>query len=82
MSKFELIPVDVFLDDLFPLLELADLLRLSQVNKFLAALGENDALWRRKLLEDLNYFNFSNARTTGFKFLYKRLRNPKVFVWG
>lgn len=76
------LPQELLLDDLLPLLSLRDALSLFRTNKFFYKLGNDEVHWKRRLKKDFNFTNASNARTSGFKFLYSRLNTPKVFVWG
>jgi len=82
MPAFESLPQEILIDDIFPLLPLRDLLSTFQVNKFFAKLGQDEVFWKRRLKQDLNYTSVSNARSSGFKFLYSRLTKPMVYVWG
>lgn len=82
MSLFESLPQELLIDDILPLLSLRDLLSTFQVNRFFAKLGQDEVFWRRRLREDFNYTSASNARNSGFKFLYSRLNKPMVYVWG
>lgn len=81
MSLLESLPQELYIDAIFPLLSLRSLLSLFQVNRFFATLGSDEVFWRRRLRDDFN-FNVSNARDRGFKFIYSRLNNPRVFAWG
>jgi len=81
MSLLESLPQELYIDAIFPYLPLRDALSLFQVNRFFATLGQDEVFWRRRLRDDFN-FNISNARDRGFKFIYSRLNNPRVFVWG
>ncbi|PPQ63813.1 hypothetical protein CVT24_009808 [Panaeolus cyanescens] len=81
-SRFEDVPIEVLIDNIFPLLPVQDLLYLTCCNKFFSIVCSDDTLWRRKLVEDFNFTGESTARTSGWKFIYSRLSNPKVFVWG
>ncbi|KAL0953834.1 hypothetical protein HGRIS_005011 [Hohenbuehelia grisea] len=82
MASISDIPVEVFIDNIFPAIPVSDLLHLTSTNKSLAELGDDDTFWKRKLLEDFNFSTAGTARTTGFKFIYKGLRYLRVFVWG
>ncbi|KAH9940813.1 RCC1/BLIP-II [Epithele typhae] len=82
MSGIADLPVELFLDGIFPHLSVADLARLGATNKFLNGLSNDDAYWHRRIQEDFNFPNFDTARETGWKFLYKRLSDPKAYVWG
>ncbi|PVF97128.1 RCC1/BLIP-II protein [Serendipita vermifera] len=82
MSHLESLPQEILTDELLPLLPLKDLLSLFQVSKFFAGIGRDEVFWKRRLQQDFNFTNASNARSSGFKFLYSRLNDPKVFVWG
>ncbi|KDQ13797.1 hypothetical protein BOTBODRAFT_33233 [Botryobasidium botryosum FD-172 SS1] len=75
------VPVETLVDNFVPFLDLRDLLALSCCNKFFAAVCADDLLWKRKLRTEYN-FTIADARDTGFKRIYKGIRNPKVFVWG
>ncbi|EIN09593.1 RCC1/BLIP-II [Punctularia strigosozonata HHB-11173 SS5] len=76
------LPVELLLDNLLPALTIPDLLSLSQTSRFFASLGDDDTLWKRKLAQDFNFTGQGTARTSGWKFIYRGLRKPKVFVWG
>jgi SCF-associated factor 1 len=76
------IPVEVFLDNLLPWLTVYSLLSLGCTNRFFASLCADDTFWKRKLLSDFNFSGIGTARTSGWKFIYKGLRNPRLFVWG
>ncbi|KAI0078721.1 RCC1/BLIP-II [Panus rudis PR-1116 ss-1] len=76
------IPVEVWLDNILPNTPVADILRLGCTNRFFYLLTSDETFWHRKLEADYNFSGADTARTTGFKLLYKRLRNPKLFVWG
>jgi SCF-associated factor 1 len=76
------IPIEVVLDNLLPLLPIADLQHFAATNKFFYALCSDETFWKRKLHEDYNFPESDTARTTGWKFIYKRLANPKIYVWG
>jgi SCF-associated factor 1 len=76
------IPVEVLLDNVMPLLTPSDLFHLAQTSRFFALLCDDDTFWKRKLKHDFNFSGIGTARTSGWKFIYKGLRNPKLFVWG
>lgn len=59
-----------------------DVFSLGCTNKFFALITTDDTLWKRRLAVDYNFTGSETARTSGWKFIYKRLRNPRVFVWG
>ncbi|EPQ56536.1 RCC1/BLIP-II protein [Gloeophyllum trabeum ATCC 11539] len=76
------IPVETLLDNLLPYVPAPDLCRLACTNRFFATLCNDDTFWKRKLQEDFNFSGEGTARTSGWKFIYKGLSNPRVFVWG
>ncbi|PCH36204.1 RCC1/BLIP-II [Wolfiporia cocos MD-104 SS10] len=76
------LPVELFLDHLFPLLLVGDLLRFSATNHNFYNLASDEAEWRRRTQEDFNFSGSETARTSGWKFLYKCFAHSKVFVWG
>jgi SCF-associated factor 1 len=41
-----------------------------------------DTFWKRKLQLDFNFSGHGTARTSGWKFIYRGLSNPRAFVWG
>lgn len=76
------IPVEVFIDNLLPVIPLKDILSLTVTSKDYAALCSDDTFWKRRLKEDYNFSDASSARTRGYKFLYKGVHNARVYVWG
>lgn len=76
------LPVELFLDGIFPLLPVTDLLHLGSTNRFFSNLANDEAYWHRRIQEDFNFSGSDTARKTGWKFLYKRLSHPQVYVWG
>jgi hypothetical protein len=73
MSKIQDLPVELLLDNLLPKLETKALLNLSCANKYLLDLGNEDLLWKRKLLDDYNFDGSKTARQNGWKTIYKGL---------
>ena len=82
MPSISDIPVDVLLDNVLPSVPVTDVLHLGSTNHFFATLVSDDLFWKRKLQEDFNFSGAGTARTSGWKFIYRGLSNPKVFVWG
>jgi SCF-associated factor 1 len=76
------IPVEVLIDNILPFCEVKDVFSIGCANKFFALVTADDMLWKRRLAVDYNFTGSETARTSGWKFIYKRLRNPRVFVWG
>ena len=76
------IPVELLIDNILPFCEAKDVVSLGCTNKFFALLTTDDMFWKRKLAVDYNFTGSETARTNGWKFIYQRLRNPRVFVWG
>ena len=76
------IPVEVLIDNILPFCEVNDVVSLGCTNKFFALVTTDDTFWKRRLVVDYNFTGSDTARTSGWKFIYKRLRNPRVFVWG
>jgi len=76
------VPVKVLIDNILPLCEIKDVLSLGCTNRFFDFVTTDSTFWREKLAVD---YNFTGSETTGissWKFIYQRLRNPQVFVWG
>ncbi|KAK1219651.1 hypothetical protein PQX77_017602 [Marasmius sp. AFHP31] len=82
MPRITDLPVELHIDNFLPLLPLKDLLNLGATNKHFATLCNDNTLWKRKLDSDFNFDGANTARTTGWKFIYLRLTNPRVYVWG
>ena len=82
MPSLSDIPVDVLLDNVLPSIPVADLLHLGSTNKFFALLCADDTFWKRRLLQDYNFSGAATARKSGWKFIYRGLTNPRIFVWG
>jgi len=81
-AKITDIPVKVFTDNVLSSCETKDVISLGCANKFFALVATDEKFWKRKLAIDYNFTGSETARTSGWKFLYQRLRNPRVFVWG
>ena len=76
------IPVELLIDNILPFCEAKDVFSLGCTNKFFALITTDDMFWKRRLVVDYNFTGSETARTSGWKFIYQRLRNPRVFVWG
>ncbi|KAI0676091.1 RCC1/BLIP-II [Trametes maxima] len=76
------LPAELFLDGIFPYLPILDLLHLGSTNHFLNRISNDEAYWHRRIQEDFNFSGSDTARRTGWKFLYKRLSHPELYVWG
>ena len=76
------VPIEVLIDKLLPLLSLKELCHLGTTNRFFLLVTSDEMLWKRRLEADYNFPSSETARTTGWKFIYRRLANPKVYVWG
>jgi len=76
------LPIDVLLDNLLPWLAIPDLIHLGETSSFFARLCNDETFWKRKLQEDFNFTDEKTARISGWKRLYRGLRNPKTYVWG
>jgi len=76
------IPVELLIDNILPFCEAKDVFSLGCTNKFFALVTTDDMLWKRRLAVDYNFTGSETARTSGWKFIYQRLRKPRVFVWG
>ncbi|KAG2132798.1 regulator of chromosome condensation 1/beta-lactamase-inhibitor protein II [Suillus clintonianus] len=76
------LPVEVLLDNLLPWLAIPDLIHLGETDHFFARLCNDETFWKRKLEEDFNFTDERTARISGWKRLYRGLRNPKTYVWG
>lgn len=76
------LPKEVLLDNLLPALDVKDLLSLSATNHDFAQLCDDETFWKLKCKYDFNFSGNRTARTKGWRFIYKGLADPKVFVWG
>ena len=76
------IPVEVLIDNILPFCEVNDVFSLGCTNKYFALVTMDDMFWKRRSAVDYNFTGSDTARRSGWKFIYKRLRNPRVFVWG
>ena len=82
MSGLPDLPVELFYDNIFPHLHARDILALGSINRFFHTVSEDDAHWHQRIRTDFNFPSFDTARETGWKFLYQRLSDPKLYVWG
>ncbi|OSX65942.1 hypothetical protein POSPLADRAFT_1165938 [Postia placenta MAD-698-R-SB12] len=76
------LPIELFIDHIFPILPVSDLLSLARTNHFFSQLASDEPFWHRKVQEDFNFPTSDTARNAGWKFLYRKLSIPKVLVWG
>ena len=76
------IPAKVLINNILPLCEVKDVLSFGCTNNFFALIASDEAFWKRKLAVDYNFTGSETTRTSDRKFIYQRLRNPRVFVWG
>ncbi|KAG6821200.1 hypothetical protein H0H93_004020 [Arthromyces matolae] len=83
------LPIEILLDSVLQSMAIPDILNLGCTNKFFASLSSDDTFWRRRLQADYNFSGAGTARTTGWKFIYRGLFNPRVivhftevYVWG
>ncbi|KAJ6518836.1 regulator of chromosome condensation 1/beta-lactamase-inhibitor protein II [Mycena sanguinolenta] len=81
MSIQEL-PVELVLDNLLMEMPIQSVVRLGCTNKLFAEICADELLWHRRLQSDFNFSGVGTARVSGWKFIYRGLFNPKVFVWG
>ncbi|KAI5123508.1 hypothetical protein M0805_006668 [Coniferiporia weirii] len=82
MPSLSDLPVELLLDHLLPNLPVRSLLALGATNHRFASLCYDDTFWKLKCKQDFNFSGSKTARTTGWKFIYKGLSNPKVYLWG
>jgi len=76
------IPINVFTDNILPLCEVEDVISLGCANKFFALVANDETYWKQKLVIDYNFTGSETGRTSDWKFLYQKFRNPRIFVWG
>ena len=76
------LPIELIQDHLLPVLDVKDLLALSATNRQFKELIEDETLWKRRCKQDFNFSGSQTARTKGWRFIYRGLTDPKVFVWG
>lgn len=82
MGSLGKLPVDIVLDNLLPCLRIKDVVSLFSVNKAFAEFAKLEAFWIRRLKDDFRVPNPSDKTRFDSRFLYSRLCNPKIFVWG
>ncbi|KZT10184.1 RCC1/BLIP-II [Laetiporus sulphureus 93-53] len=76
------LPLELFLDNILPLLHIRDLLNFSCTSRHFYELASDETFWHGKIEQDFNFTGAETARNTGWKFLYKRFSRPRVYVWG
>lgn len=82
MPQIADLPVELFLDGILSFLPVRDVLSFGAANRFFNAVAADEAFWHRRIQQDFNFSGADTARRTGWKFLYKRLSHPEVYVWG
>ena len=82
MASLGSLPVDIVLDHVLPCLHIKDVVSLFSINKAFAEFGKLEVFWIRRLKDDFRFPNPPNETRLDSRFLYSRLYNPKIFVWG
>nr|GAT45716.1 RCC1/BLIP-II protein [Mycena chlorophos] len=70
-------PLELLLDNLLMIMPIESVLQLASTNKFFATLCADELLWQRRLKADFNFSDAGTARTSGWRFIYKNIYNPK-----
>ncbi|KAK1233462.1 hypothetical protein PQX77_003358 [Marasmius sp. AFHP31] len=81
MPSFTELPSDLH-QAFLPLLPLKDLLNFSTTNQNFNTLCNDNLLWKGKLDSDFDFDGVSTVQTTNWKYIYRQLTNPRVYVWG
>ena len=76
------IPARLLINSVLPFCELKDVISLGCTNKFFALVANDDTFWRRRVASNYNFTGSETVSTSGWKSIYRKLRNPRVFVWG
>ena len=76
------LPIELFVDSIFDYLPVDAILSLGCTNRFFAQIAADEPFWHRRIQQDFNFSGADTARHEGWKFLYRRLANPKLYVWG
>ena len=58
------------------------MLSLGCTNRLFALVANDDTFWRRRAAVDYKFTGLETVRTGGWKTVYRKLRNPRIFVWG
>ncbi|KAL1747612.1 regulator of chromosome condensation 1/beta-lactamase-inhibitor protein II [Schizophyllum fasciatum] len=82
MTVITELPIEIFTDYVLSFLPAIDILHLAQTCKFFALICSDDTFWKIRVREDFNFTGAGTARTSGWKFIYGGLYNPRVYVWG
>ncbi|KAF7726336.1 hypothetical protein EC973_008916 [Apophysomyces ossiformis] len=81
MQLWEL-PVDIFLEDILPSLDLVSLIELSYTSRFFHRLANDEHVWKKLVMTDFNIPYDAAFRSHGWKTLYSKLNDPIVYTWG
>ncbi len=82
MSAITDLPVELFFNKIFSYLPATDILSLGCTNQFFATIVTDEPFWHKRIREDFNFTGSDTARQSGWKFLYRRLSNMALYVWG
>ncbi|KAF7308474.1 RCC1/BLIP-II protein [Mycena chlorophos] len=77
ISHLESMPLELLLDNLLMIMPIESVLQLASTNKFFATLCADELLWQRRLKADFNFSDAGTARTSGWRFIYRNIYNPK-----
>lgn len=81
MKLLEL-PVDILVENVFSRLDANTLVRLSLTCQELYRLCNDEHLWKHLVSEDYNIPRDASFRHSGWKSLYARLSDSRVYTWG
>ena len=76
------LPIELLTNRILPFCEVRDALSLGCTNKFFALMMSDDMFWRQRLVVDYHFTGSETNRASGWKFIYLRLRKPRLFAWG
>ncbi|KAL1723026.1 regulator of chromosome condensation 1/beta-lactamase-inhibitor protein II [Schizophyllum commune] len=71
------LPIEIFTDYILSFLPVSDILHLAQTCRFFALICADDTFWKIRVKEDFNFTGAGTARTSGWKFIYRGLYNPR-----
>lgn len=76
------LPVELLVYRLLLLLSARDLLAFGTTDRYYAILCNDEILWKMKCEADFGLSEHKLAMTKGWKFVYRTLKNARVFIWG
>lgn len=76
------LPTDILLDNVLGQLDALSLVQFSSTSRQFAQLGDDELVWKHLVMRDFHIPLDASFRQMGWKKLYQRLSDSRVYTWG